>query len=445
MDKIKLGVVSLGCDKNRVDTEVMISNLLGANFELCADASEAEVIVINTCAFLESSRKEAIDTVIEMSQYKTNGNCKKIVVTGCLSQKFGEELKQYLTEADIIVGINQYDKIAEIINNSLNTDQRIFDVCPNGKQITQGKRVLTTPSHYAYIKIADGCDNFCSYCLIPYIRGRFRSRTIESIVDEAQALASGGVKEIILVAQDVTKYGTDLYGSARIVELIQQLSLIPDIRWIRLLYCYPELVTQPLIEQIVSNEKVVKYLDVPLQHVDDMILRKMNRRCTEQQVYQLFDQLNNCGIDARTTFICGFPFETAETHKKVEQFLQKYKLRNVGFFAYSREQGTAAANMDSQVPEKHKQQMVKHLYEVQHNILYQRNRNDIGKTYSCIVDNMVEQQEQQFVYIGRTQFMSPEIDGVVYIHSAQPLNNGSFVDVKITDVADYDLIGEAQL
>lgn len=444
MTKAKIGVVSLGCDKNRVDTEVMLNNLQLGGHTLTNDPADADVIIVNTCAFLESSRKEAIDTILEMSKFKQQGNCKRIIVTGCLGQKYGDQLYRHLDEADVIVGINQYDDIADIVEQSVQNEFRTLDVCPNGKSITQGDRVLTTMSHFAYVKIADGCDNFCSYCLIPYIRGRFRSRTIESIVDEVKLLVKRGVKEIILVAQDVTKYGTDLYGKSNTVELIKQLSAIQDLQWIRLLYCYPELVTDELIEQIATNPKVVKYLDVPLQHVDDFILKKMNRRCTTQQVYQLFDKLTNKGIDARTTFICGFPYETQQTHQKIVEFLQKYKLRNVGFFAYSKEEGTAAFNMPEQVSKRTKDKMVKNLYNLQYQIIEQHNQDDIGKVYQCIIDALEQKSTDGYTYIGRTQFMSPDIDGVVYIHSKQPLNSGDFVNVCITSYNQYDLIGEVQ-
>lgn len=437
MKQTIVGVVSLGCDKNRVDTEVMLGKLKQGGYSVTQQPEEADVIIVNTCAFLQSSRQEAIDTVIEMSHYKQD-KCKGIIVTGCLGQKFGDEVYKLLDEADAVYGINDYDSICQAVEEVVNGD-RVKRISPNSRYILEGERVLTTPSHYAYLKIGDGCDNYCSYCLIPYIRGRFRSRTMESVVEEARQLVGSGVKELILVAQDVTKYGADIYGKPQIVELIQQLSTIEDLRWIRLLYCYPELVDDNLLNEVVSNPKVVKYLDIPLQHVDDFILKKMNRRCSEEGVYKLFDKINSLQtkIDVRTTFICGFPYETEQSHLKVKNFLQKYRLRNVGFFAYSREVGTAAYNMP-QVHHSTKKRMVDRLYKLQHEIAVQLNRETVGTKQLCIIDEQLEDD----VYIGRTQFMSPQIDGVIYIHSNNKLNPGQFVEVNVTGEAEYDLFGE---
>lgn len=437
-----VGVISLGCDKNRVDSEIMLSKLVEGGYTLTNDCKVADVIIVNTCAFLEEARKEAIDTIIEMSAMKDVGNCKCIVVTGCLGQKYGHQVYKHLTEADIIVGINQYDDIVNIIDNQLATHNRSIATC-DSVAVLEGNRILTTLPHTAYIKVADGCDNYCSYCLIPYIRGRFRSRTIQSIVDEAKGLVEGGVKEIILVAQDVTKYGTDIYGSSQLVALIQSLSAIEGLCWIRLLYCYPELVTNQLIEEIVNNDKVVNYIDIPLQHVDDAILTKMNRRSRNAEIVALFDKLKAHNIEIRSTFICGFPHETAQTNDAVKDFLIKYKLRNVGFFPYSREEGTAAYNLDKQLRKNQKEKMIKQLYAVQKSISATNNAMEVGKTLKCIVDSFVE-KEQQYIYSGRCYYMSPDIDGCVFIHSDTELTIGQFVDVVITNSLEYDLIGEVK-
>ncbi len=441
MTKGTIGVISLGCDKNRVDSEMMLNKLVSGGYQLTNDCQKADVIVVNTCAFLEIARKEAINTVLEMSNYKANGICKCIVVTGCLGQHYGDEVYQHLTEADLVVGINQYDNIVQLIDDQLDNGKRNMVVCANGTNIVEGDRVLTTPKHTAYVKIADGCNNFCSYCLIPFIRGRFRSRSMDSIYNEVVGLANNGVKEIILVAQDVTRYGWDKHGSSQIVQLIDRLSTIDGIQWIRLLYCYPELVDDALIDTIVNNDKVVNYIDIPLQHIDDKILSSMHRRCTESDTYKLFDKLNDAGIAIRTTFICGFPGETVDTHNHIESFISKYKLKNVGFFAYSREEGTKAYDLPDQVDEETKQQMVQHLYAVQNKVAIANSQAEVGNTLQCIVDDIVEHNEG-YVYVGRCYYMSPDIDGVVYIHSDNALDIGAMYHVVITDAVDYDLIGD---
>lgn len=438
----KIGLISLGCDKNRVDSEVMLENLRDGGYEITSNPSEADVIIVNTCAFLESARRESIDTVLEMFHYKDQGSCKKIIVTGCLGQKFGKEIFDGLEEADAVVGTNEYGNICNIVDETLRGERKLY----NGSNVclTFGKRLLTTPKHFAYLKIGDGCDNFCSYCLIPYIRGRFRSVPAELVVEQAKSLAEQGVKELILVAQDTTKYGKDLYGEPKLVELLQSLSQIDGIEWLRLLYCYPELTDEKLISEIERNPKIAKYIDIPLQHVNDGILRAMNRKSTGEAVQKLFDRLarSNPKIEVRSTFICGFPGETSETIGEVEDFLRKNSLRNVGFFAYSREEGTVAAKLPNQVAERTKKSFVKRLYKTQYNVLKKLQQNDLGKTYRCIVDEFSHREGNSFVYKVRTQFMAPEIDGVVYAYSDGELSLGEFVNVKITNALEYDLVGD---
>lgn len=432
----------MGCDKNRVDSEVMLENLRCGGYEITSDPSDADVIIVNTCAFLESSRQESIDTVLEMFHYKDEGTCKKIIVTGCLGQKFGQEIFDGLEEADAVVGTNEYDNICQIVSETLSGERKLY----NGSNVclTFGNRVLTTPKHFAYLKIGDGCNNFCSYCLIPYIRGRLRSVPMEKVVEQARQLAAQGVKELILVAQDTTKYGYDLYGEPKLVELLQQLSAIDGIEWIRLLYCYPELTDEKLIREIEINPKVVKYIDIPLQHVDDGILKAMNRRTTHEGVCKLFNRLreSNPNIAVRSTFICGFPGETAETVAEVENFLKEYRLRNVGFFAYSREEGTLAAKMSNQVPQRLKNSYVKKLYKTQYNVLKQIQQEDVGKVYRCIVDEFSHEENGGFVYKCRTEFQAPEIDGIVFVYSREKLAIGSFVNAQITNTLEYDLVGD---
>lgn len=435
----KVGVVSLGCDKNRVDTEVMLANLVKGGYEIVSDPSVADVIIVNTCAFLESARKEAVETVLEMARYKS-ANCKKVIVTGCLGQQFGDELYKELSEADAIAGAYEYGDICNIVAETLDGNRKLYNDCRNG--LTFGSRILTTSPHVAYLKIADGCDNFCTYCLIPYIRGRYRSVSKEKLLQQARELASQGVKELILVAQDTTRYGTDLYGKPSLTELVRELSDIEQIHWIRLLYCYPELMDDELVEEIASDPKVVNYADIPLQHVNDAILRKMNRRSDGQSVRALFDRLSRKQIAVRSTFICGFPTETEQTIEELKNFLQQYKLRNVGFFPYSREEGTAAAKFDDQVPERTKQKYVRQLYKTQQAIAEQLNREDIGKTYECVIDEYEDFDGKYYFYKGRTYFMTPEIDGNVFVASTKPLTVGSFCNVRISGAQGYDLNGE---
>lgn len=439
--KTKVGVVSLGCDKNRVDTEVMLANLAAGGYEITPSPQDADVIIVNTCAFLESARREAIETSLEMAGYKKRGKCKKVIITGCLGQKFGDEVFKELKEVDAVVGTDCYSDICSIVSDTLKGERKLINNCSEG--ITFGKRILTTAPHVAYLKIADGCDNYCTYCLIPFIRGRYRSVPMERIVEQAAELAEQGVKELILVAQDTTRYGKDLYGEYKIVELLRSLSDIDGIEWIRLLYCYPELLDEALLREISENPKIVNYVDIPLQHVNDGILRKMNRRSDNKSIISLFDKLSALGIDVRSTFICGFPGETKDTVQEVESFLHKYKLRNVGFFAYSREEGTAAAKFDNQVSARVKQSYVKKLYAAQYKVAQELNRGDVGKTYKCIVDGFDEQtSDGYYVYRGRTCFMTPEIDGTVQIISKRELKVGGFCDVVITGTYEYDLIGE---
>ena len=436
----KVGVVSLGCDKNRVDTEVMLRKLVDGGYEITPNPAAADVIIVNTCAFLESARKEAIETALEMAQYKAQGGCQKVIITGCLGQKFGKEVFDEMVEVDAVVGAYEYDRICEIVEETLHGGRKLCNSCSDG--LTVGSRVLTTLPHVAYLKIADGCDNYCTYCLIPFIRGKYRSVAMESVVSEARELAKSGVSELILVAQDTTRYGKDLYGQPRLVELIRELSAIEQIKWIRLLYCYPELMTDELIATISNNAKVVNYVDIPLQHVNSAILRKMNRKSDGESIRRLFEKLNSVGISVRSTFICGFPTETKETVAELEQFLLEYKLRNVGFFAYSKEEGTAAAKFDSQVPERVKQSYVKQLYKAQHGVAEQLNQQSVGKTYLCVIDEEDGRDDEFYFYRGRTYFMTPEIDGVVFVASRKPLEIGSFCEVQITGVAEYDLLGE---
>ena len=436
---IKVGVISLGCDKNRIDTEVMLANLAKGGYQITNNQDEADVLIVNTCAFLQSSREEAIDTILEMAHLKDDTN-KKLIVTGCLGQKFGNEVFDGLPEVDAVVGTNDYDKICDIVCGVLADNRNLCVNCND--TITFGDRILTTAPHVAYLKTSDGCNNFCTYCLIPYIRGRFRSVPMDNIVAHAKDLANNGVRELILVAQDTTRYGKDLYGEIRLVQLLKELSAIQNIHWIRLLYCYPELMDDNLINEIANNPKIVKYVDVPLQHVDDAILKKMNRRSNYANICALFDKLASKGIAVRSTFICGFPGETKESIQLVCNFLKNYKLRNVGFFAYSREEGTKSYAFEGHLPKRTKERYVAKCYKVQQKVVQQLNASDIGKVYECVVESLQEERDGKYFYLGRTYFMAPEIDGNILIISDEKLPLGSFCQVKVTNALEYDLIGE---
>ena len=435
MTKIKIGAVSLGCDKNRVDTEIMLQKLSSNGYEIISEPDKADVIIINTCAFLEAARKESIETVLDLSTLKNDESNKKIVVTGCLPELYGKEIYENLTEADCVCGTN-FD-IVDAVKQTLNGER--IHMPPTPRKKTVEPRLITTPIHYAYLKIADGCDNFCSYCLIPKIRGNFFSYPLEQLVAQAESLTAKGVSEIILVAQDVTKYGFDLYGKPQLVELLRKLGNIKNLKRIRLLYCYPELVTDELLDEIQNNEKICKYIDIPLQHVDGEILKRMNRKSNEISVLKLFEKLtqNYPEIKVRSTFICGFPGETKQQHNKIKAFLSKYKLYNVGFFAYSQEDGTSAAKMPEQINEKAKQKRVKELYLTQSKIVSRLNKSFKGRIVECVID-----EDAGDFYIGRTEFQSPEIDGITKIYSKKPLLTGEYVSVKIVGYDKYDLIGE---
>lgn len=431
----KIGVISLGCDKNRVDTEKMLT-LLGHD-NITQDISEAQIIIINSCAFLESSRKEAIDTVLECNEYRENGVLEKIVLTGCLPQKFIGELFDDFTEVDVFLGINDYELLPEAIERAYNGER--VNLVGAKKTFETHKRVVTTPLHYAYLKIADGCNNHCTYCLIPAIRGRYRSEKIEDLVTEAENL--GELTELILVAQDVTRYGEDLYGEKSIVRLIKELSKLENIGSIRLLYAYPDCLTDDLIDEIANNDKVVKYLDIPLQHADDTVLKRMNRKGSGESYLALIAKLREKvkGIAIRSTFIAGFPGETEEQFGNLVKFLEEAKLNNAGFFAYSREEGTPAYKLEGQLSEKTKNERVKKLYAVQKKISAEILKSYVGKTIEVTADGIDYDKERFF---GRAYFSAPDIDGKVYFTSDFDVNQGEKYNVLIKRSNSYDLFGE---
>ena len=431
-----VGVISLGCDKNRVDTEKMLS-IIGAK-RLTNDLSEAEIVVVNSCAFLESARTEAFDTIFECDGYRKNGKLEKIVMTGCMPQKFVNDMFDEFKEVDVFLGTGDYDYLPEAIELAYKGERVNF--VGKGRIFKEEKRVVTTPLHYAYLKIADGCDNHCTYCLIPSIRGKYRSETEEDLLSEAKSL--GDVKELILVAQDITRYGEDVYKENRLTELLQKLSELDNIGSIRPLYCYPDKLTDELIQEIKNNDKIIKYLDIPLQHADPAVLKRMNRKGTGESYLSLIKKLRNeiPGIAVRSTFIAGFPGETEEQFDNLVNFIKEAKLTNAGFFAYSREEGTAAYNLDGQIDEKVKQKRVKKLYAEQKKISRERNQGYIGKKIRVICDG-IDYDKQSFY--GRAYFSAPDIDGKVYFTYDGEIEQGEYYDVIVEKADDYDLYGGA--
>ena len=432
---ISVGVISLGCDKNRVDTEKMLA-LLDEKYVTTSDIEKAEVVIINTCAFLESSRREAIDEILSVVDLKLSGSVQKIVVTGCLPQKFIGDIFDELPEVDGFLGVSDYGRINEVLDRVF-AGERVNAVGEPREECGK-KRVLTT-DHHAYLKIADGCSNHCTYCLIPFIRGGFRSVAVADLMEEARGL--GEVKELILVAQDTCKYGLDLVPKTTLTELIKKLSTLDNIYSIRLMYCYPENITEELIDEIKNNDKVIKYLDMPLQHADDGVLKLMNRKGTGKGYLELINKLKQRipNIAIRSTFITGFPRESEEAFDNLVQFIKDAKLFNAGFFKYSKEEGTAAARLDGQIAGGVKTKRLKKLYSVQKAVVKENLKNFIGKTVKVLAEGF---DEDELVYYGRGYFNAPDVDGKVYFFSADEVNYGEYLEIKIIKATGYDLYGE---
>ena len=428
-------VLSLGCDKNRVDSEKLMGLLVAHQCALTDDFSEANVIIVNTCAFLNSARKEAIDTVLACNAYR-DANLEKLVVTGCLPQKFAGELVGVLTEADVLLGTNDYDKIFEALEDSYRTDSQINMVGRgNGQFLTE--RMQSTPEHYSYLKIADGCYNHCTYCLIPKIRGKYVSYPMERLITEAREI--GELNELILVAQDVTRYGEELYGENKLTELLRKLSSLDNISHIRLLYCYPDVISDELIEEIATNPKIYHYLDIPLQHSEDRILKLMNRKGTRQSYLDLFRKLRRAipDICIRSTFIAGFPTETEEEHENMIAFLREAQLDNCGFFAYSKEPDTAAARLSGQILQTVKNKRVRALYREQKAISAEKLKKMVGQIVTVVCDGIDYERE---CFVGRTYKNAPDIDGKVYFN-ALSATQGEEYEIKINKSDSYDLYG----
>ena len=436
---VKVGMVSLGCPKNQVDAEILLAMIQDAGYELTNEAGLADVVIVNTCGFIESAKQESIENILEFCQLKQEGQIKCVVVTGGLAERYRDEVAKESPEADVILGLGSNKEIVSAIKRAL-SGERFTCYGEKNKLPMEGRRVLTTLPYYAYLKIAEGCDNCCSYCAIPMIRGRFRSRKMEDIIDEAKDLAARGVKELVVVAQDTTRYGEDLYEKQLLPKLLEELCKIDGFVWIRTLYCYPERITDELLDVIAREDKLAKYLDIPLQHCSKDVLKAMNRTGNRESLTALMQKIRQRipGITLRTTLIAGFPGETEENFEELMEFVKEIRFERLGCFAYSAEEGTRAAAMKDQIPEEIKQQRADHIMEQQMFINEQNNQAEIGKTKRAVVEGY---DKYGSVYFGRTEGDAPDIDGKIFFSSAKPLKMGEFIDVLVEDVLDYDLIG----
>ena len=435
-----VGFISLGCPKNQVDAELMLSKIEKAGFNIVDVAYEADVVVINTCGFIEDAKKEAIDNILEMAELKKEGSIQKIIVTGCLAERYKDEIFAEFPEVDAVIGLGANADIVATVKSVMNGEQ-IGSFPEKEKMPLSGERLLTTPQHWAYLKIADGCSNCCTYCAIPSIRGEFRSRPMDEIIEEAEKLASDGTKEIIIIAQDTTRYGLDLYGELKLPELLRKLNNIDGLEWIRMLYCYPDRITDELIDTMASCEKVLHYIDLPLQHADGRILKAMNRTGDRESLEALIDKIREKMPDVvlRTTFITGFPGEDEEAFNNLSEFIDDIMFDRLGCFAYSVEEGTPAAEMDNQVDEEVRKHRADVIMEQQYDIFEFKQRKLIGEKIKCIVEGYDAYTDS---YFGRTWKDAPEIDSVVYFTGIGDYNDGDIVDVEIFDINEYDLMGE---
>ncbi|SHE40889.1 30S ribosomal protein S12 methylthiotransferase RimO [Schwartzia succinivorans] len=439
---MKAGFVSLGCAKNLVDTEVMLGILQKNGIELTNEPSEAEVLIVNTCAFIESAKEESITTVLNMADYKNSGCCRSLIVAGCLGQRYGQQLLDEMPEADAIIGTGAWQRIMEAVDETLKGNRVVISGESEIIYDARMPRIMTTPGYTAYVKIAEGCDNNCAFCAIPMIRGHYRSRKFEDVVEEVKRLAADGVKEINLIAQDTTNYGRDLYGKPRLAELLKELCKIDGIQWIRTLYSYPRFFTDELIDVIASEPKIAKYVDLPLQHAHDAILRRMHRADTRESIEKLLEKIRERipGVTVRSTFIVGFPGETDAHYQALREFLLKQRFDKVGIFTYSKEEDTPAYSMDGQVAEDVMQERYHELMSIQSKISEETNQALEGKELDILVEGRDE--EQQTIAVGRSYREAPEVDGQVYIEGDTDSKPGDIVRVRVTQGFTYDVVGE---
>ena len=438
---MKILFISLGCDKNLVDTEVMLGLLASRGYEMTDDETQADIIVINTCCFIHDAKEESIQNILDMAEYKKEGKVKALIVTGCLAERYRQEILDEIPEVDEVLGTTAYDKILDAVDQALEGRHSVILSDLDALPLPETKRLVTTGGHFAYLKIAEGCDKHCTYCIIPKIRGNFRSVSMERLIQEAQELADQGVKELILVAQETTLYGKDLYGEKSLHRLLRELCRISGIRWIRILYCYPEEITDELIQVMKEEEKVCNYLDLPIQHASDEILKRMGRRTTKQELKDIIGKLRReiPDICLRTTLITGFPGETEEQHEELAEFVDEMEFDRLGVFTYSPEEGTPAASMPDQIDEEVKEERQAELMELQQEIAFDNAESMIGREVLVMIEGKVADEN---AYVGRTYRDAPNVDGLIFINTDEELLSGDFARVKVTGALDYDLIGE---
>lgn len=433
--------ISLGCDKNLVDSEVMLGLLDSKGYQMVDEEDLADIIIVNTCCFIHDAKEESIQTILEMAEYKKTGRLKALIVTGCLAQRYQSEIVDEIPEVDAVLGTTSYDKIVEAVEEALSghvcIDMEDIDALPAVKT----KRLVTTGGHYAYLKIAEGCDKHCTYCIIPKIRGNYRSVPMEQLLSEAESLAEQGVKELILVAQETTLYGKDIYGEKSLHKLLKELCKVSGIQWIRILYCYPEEIDEQLIQVIKEEKKVCHYLDLPIQHANDDILKRMGRRTTKEQLKNIVRTLREeiPDITIRTTLITGFPGETKEQHDELAEFVDEMEFDRLGVFTYSPEEDTPAALMDGQIEEEVKEERQAELMELQQEIVFDQADRMIGREVLVMIEGKVADEN---AYVGRTYKDAPNVDGLIFINTEEELMSGDFAKVKVTGAVEYDLIGE---
>lgn len=439
----KVGMISLGCPKNQVDAEHMLAMMDAEGWKIVDYVDGCDVVIVNTCGFIDDAKKEAIENILDMVELKKEGVISKIIVTGCLAQRYKDEIVKEIPEVDAVVGIGANGDIIKTVEEVMSGVDTIEKYPPQCELPLEGQRILTTPQYWAYLKIGEGCSNRCTYCTIPSIRGNMRSRSMENVIDEAKQLAELGVKELILIAQDTTSYGLDLYGELKLPELLNELCKIDSIEWIRLLYCYPDRITDELIETMKNQEKIVNYIDLPLQHADDKILKAMNRRGDQALIRSVISKLRSEIPDVviRTTFIVGFPGEGEEEFETLAEFVNEIEFDRLGVFTFSPQEGTPAYDMDNQVEDDVKTRRGEVIMQDQYSIMEEKNNEKIGKTYKVVVEDYDGYSDS---YTGRTYMDAPEIDGLVKFTSHKDLDIGDFVDVEFFDIEDYDLIGEAK-
>ena len=438
---MKILFISLGCDKNLVDTEVMLGMLASRGYEMTNDEQEADIIVINTCCFIHDAKEESIQNILEMAEYKKNGSAKALIVTGCMAERYRQEILDEIPEVDEVLGTTAYDRILDAVDAALAGQHEVMTADLDALPLPETKRLVTTGGHFAYLKIAEGCDKHCTYCIIPKIRGNFRSVPMERLLKEAQDLAEQGVKELILVAQETTLYGKDLYGEKSLPKLLRELCKISGIRWIRILYCYPEEITDELIQVMKEESKICHYLDLPIQHANDTILKRLGRRTSKQELIDIVQKLRKeiPDICLRTTLITGFPGETQEQHEEVMEFIDTLEFDRLGAFTYSPEEDTPAATFEDQIDEEVKEDRQADIMELQQEIAFDKAEDMIGREVLVMIEGKVADEN---AYVGRTYRDAPNVDGLIFINTDVELISGDFAKVKVTGALDYDLIGE---